>query len=244
MTFFRFAPRVFQHTAARRRLGTRIYPPPSEIEFQHTAARRRLAQTLRRCRSAAWVSTHSRPKAAGTKGKTYGIGSRVSTHSRPKAAGFMCIVFYTVNPVFQHTAARRRLDRLCRLESATKSFNTQPPEGGWERYEKYVIDYDGFNTQPPEGGWSAMMVFRTVNSMFQHTAARRRLGFIPDTLAFWHGFNTQPPEGGWQRCVYTVCRRQCFNTQPPEGGWPSPSNEWTEVSTFQHTAARRRLAKA
>ena len=32
-------------------------------------------------------------------------------------------------------------------------FNTQPPEGGWQ---KILIPFEqntGFNTQPPEGGW-------------------------------------------------------------------------------------------
>ena len=33
--------------------------------------------------------------------------------------------------LFQHTAARRRLGRRFRWDKETKSFNTQPPEGGW-----------------------------------------------------------------------------------------------------------------
>ncbi len=55
------------------------------------------------------VSTHSRPKAAGTtrRGRRYSM--TVSTHSRPKAAGkAVCI------------------DGFC-----ITGFNTQPPEGGW-----------------------------------------------------------------------------------------------------------------
>ena len=57
----------------------------------------------------AQVSTHSRPKAAG-----YGIlsvnGQPVSTHSRPKAAG-LHRAFAEYAEKFQHTAARRRLDK-------------------------------------------------------------------------------------------------------------------------------------
>ena len=56
------------------------------------------------------VSTHSRPKAAGS---SYGLEcwmDNVSTHSRPKAAGRFC-----PSPKF-----------------CTKCFNTQPPEGGRE----------------------------------------------------------------------------------------------------------------
>ena len=100
------------------------------ITFQHTAARRRLAGCIRlslplprfntQPPEGGWlfhlkakviqkkVSTHSRPKAAGSKlGLEYRF-SQVSTHSRPKAAGY---IFVSDNQTgrFQHTAARRRL---------------------------------------------------------------------------------------------------------------------------------------
>ena len=77
----------------------------------------------------------------------------VSTHSRPKAAGINHgnSLFFKM---FQHTAARRRLETdfqglslpfavsthsrpkaagggLARLRKRMASFNTQPPEGGW-----------------------------------------------------------------------------------------------------------------
>ena len=56
-----------------------------------------------------FVSTHSRPKAAGSKRRLAGIyGGNVSTHSRPKAAGNpFCSASFLSR--FQHTAARRRL---------------------------------------------------------------------------------------------------------------------------------------
>ena len=99
-----------------------------------------------------------------------------------------------------------------------------------------------FNTQPPEGGWSHADVAAERRILFQHTAARRRLGLI----WFWHPrfglvsthsrpkaagseigaaslpmlrFNTQPPEGGWNQTIKTINLWDCFNTQPPEGGW-------------------------
>ena len=55
------------------------------------------------------VSTHSRPKAAGKDLILKPPFVLVSTHSRPKAAGFFFISGFQV----------------------FKSFNTQPPEGGW-----------------------------------------------------------------------------------------------------------------
>ena len=122
----------FQHTAARRRLGTRLVLFLHALEFQHTAARRRLAGDISLIGRAALVSTHSRPKAAG-----YNLARRR---------------FATC--WFQHTAARRRLvlrtsDSFCNL----KSFNTQPPEGGWADELIYRSRNNRFNTQPPEGGW-------------------------------------------------------------------------------------------
>ena len=55
------------------------------------------------------VSTHSRPKAAGGTHQWRWLLHYVSTHSRPKAAGSRSAgVWYSA--MFQHTAARRRLE--------------------------------------------------------------------------------------------------------------------------------------
>ena len=88
-----------------------------------------------------------------------------------------------------------------------------------------------------------MWIQSTVNSVvFQHTAARRRLGSVGKPTGAKKCFNTQPPEGGWLLeidffvvvgLVSTHSRpkaagllgfhfdhlERCFNTQPPEGGW-------------------------
>ena len=100
---------MFQHTAARRRLGNfnkkmpsiwRFNTQPPEggwvVEkflshhihgFQHTAARRRLALKDTQFVISTDVSTHSRPKAAGLICHLSQFRTTVSTHSRPKAAG-------------------------------------------------------------------------------------------------------------------------------------------------------------
>ena len=102
------------------------------------------------------VSTHSRPKAAGTVKcsakrsrikfqhtaarrrleQCYGNDERlcvVSTHSRPKAAGRFGDFAVFVKYRFQHTAARRRLGQQAVKFQDGSGFNTQPPEGGWLR---------------------------------------------------------------------------------------------------------------
>ena len=80
--------------------------------------------------------------------------------------------------------------------------------------------------------------------MFQHTAARRRLVHNQNLLSlFWLvSTHSRPKAAGcikFQRWV--VC--WCFNTQPPEGGWWSIFKNIIGFFLFQHTAARRRLAR-
>ena len=67
-----------------------------------------------------------------------------------------------------------------------------------------------------------MMVFRTVNSMFQHTAARRRLVGARVGLQCFQTFQ------------HTAARRRLA------AGSPNIPN----AAKFQHTAARRRLGNA
>ena len=119
-------------------------------------------------------------------------------------------------------------------------------------------DMVGFNTQPPEGGWIIPCRFGTWYSMFQHTAARRRLDELPEeefnALLFQHTaarrrlggddgktekricFNTQPPEGGWHHRQPIRSRNAGFNTQPPEGGWvetPTCRHLWRKCFNTQ-----------
>ena len=65
--FFALGDKVFQLTAARRRLATLFVPTLADKP----------------------VSTHSRPKAAGTNSVAVKSPPIVSTHSRPKAAGLI-----------------------------------------------------------------------------------------------------------------------------------------------------------
>ena len=56
---------TFQLTAARRRLGHEVVNNRVRNLFQLTAARRRLVDRAERLDQKDYVSTHSRPKAAG-----------------------------------------------------------------------------------------------------------------------------------------------------------------------------------
>ena len=82
-----------------------------------------------------FVSTHSRPKAAALQRETANLSQDVSTHSRPKAAA-SAVSADTPSNLFQHTAARRRLQRHVTLLSIKHGFNTQPPEGGCSHFSR------------------------------------------------------------------------------------------------------------
>ena len=102
--------------------------------------------------------------------------------------------------------------------------------------------------------------------MFQHTAARRRLvrvkreGYPPYSVSthsrpkaaggsdcvvvpLGGSFNTQPPEGGWVGTASTGRPSVTVSThsRPKAAGWLNRRGRWWRWS-FQHTAARRRLA--
>ena len=67
--------------------------------------------------------------------------------------------------------------------------------------------------------------------MFQHAAARRRLGYIQALFDIINGVSTRQT------------KRLRFNTQPPEGGWHFNELLIFQSPKFQHAAARRRLAQ-
>ena len=146
--------------------------------------------------------------------------------------------------MFQHTAARRRLEFQTAYQTKRSKFQHTAAR-------RRLVENQS-NTQPMK--------------VFQHTAARRRLvtangsgiarlivsthsrpkaaGLSLNSILFTKGcFNTQPPEGGWLRCTNPLCGWTGFNTQPPEGGWRLSGCHYSTITRFQHTAARRRLAE-
>mgnify|MGYP007005207773 CR=1 FL=1 len=119
----------------------------------------------------------------------------VSTHSRPKAAGSTIYV--------------------CRLRYYC--FNTQPPEGGcFRKGFRTIFKFVSTHSRPKAAEFTGkdpeeMTIVSTHSRpkaaeglgvisedalQFQHTAARRRLGFSLFSRSISRCFNTQPPEGG------------------------------------------------
>ena len=101
----------------------------------------------------------------------------VSTHSRPKAAG-------------RSNATRQPF--------LSVSFNTQPPEGGWDAGDLKMCDAKVSTHSRPKAAGNLKSFYCRSSHSFQHTAARRRLGKRAKNAILTHFcFNTQPPEGGW-----------------------------------------------
>ena len=121
--------------------------------FQHTAARRRLGDNVWLWGLGYVVSTHSRPKAAGSSRNTLVVGGQVSTHSRPKAAGRHGFAVRICRDVSTHSRPKAAGSVCFHSSAFTLGFNTQPPEGGWIFVLIIIKKFQSFNTQPPEGGW-------------------------------------------------------------------------------------------
>ena len=80
--------------------------------------------------------------------------------------------------------------------------------------------------------------------MFQHTAARRRLGVgdSENNIRYTVSTHSRPKAAGSLHILGLINYKLCFNTQPPEGGWVFRPFQPNMHILFQHTAARRRLA--
>ena len=161
--------------------------------FQHAAARRRLG-TMQMSSNSVKVSTRSRPKAAGLrKGNTMNNQEFQHAAARRRLTSIRrgCCVISR----FQHAAARRRLFLRHLADCLQYSFNTQPPEGGCGNSVTANREYKVSTRSRPKAA-APIRASARLSLSFQHAAARRRLsrnGSIKDRIDC---FNTQPPEGG------------------------------------------------
>ena len=166
----------FQLTAARRRLVTvSRFLIPAIAWFQLTAARRRLGLPVRTTKRNPWVSTHSRPKAAGFGGLGGYRIDIVSTHSRPKAAGRVWAI----------------------LPLSPQCFNSQPPEGGWAGFSlRHAFHTVSTHSRPKAAGQKGLVIDRVAAVS---TDSRPKAAGIKSAAMRWicASFNSQPPEGGW-----------------------------------------------
>ena len=120
--------------------------------------------------------------------------------------------------MFQHTAARRRL----------------------ENKRKSILRYGGFNTQPPEGGWKTSVNQYCDTAVSTHSrpkaAGQNQLHLSHVCLVSTH---SRPKAAGGQGGEQHLGQSVSTHSRPKAAGI-TPDAQWP-LFKFQHTAARRRL---
>ena len=160
------------------------------------------------------VSTHSRPKAAGTQGNALGSATTVSTHSRPKAAGSRAESNEQVSFVSTHSRPKAAgLTHLLAGEYIRVSTHSRPKAAG---------EVPGVSR-----AWAVP---------FQLTAARRRLVRPSTAAACGHAFQLTAARRRLAAHHHHKFAETCFNSQPPEGGWSiSTANKTIIVNVSTHS---------
>ena len=190
---------MFQHTAARRRLQALGDPTAPEAMFQHTAARRRLPDLTKNFEDASLVSTHSRAEAAATEGARC-ENSQPGFNTQPRGGGCStqsatrpCVECFNTQPrgggctagellkvyeaMFQHTAARRRLRLVAQYQNKFNDVSTHSrAEAAADLIGQCELAEDMVSTHSrAEAAAFTPCKRASKKTMFQHTAARRRL---------------------------------------------------------------------
>ena len=208
--------KMFQHTAARRRLRQPTLSTPANISF-NTQPPEGGCDWLTYTFQIDPVSTHSRPKAAAHQFHIFSFRFPVSTHSRPKAAAWEVDLNFG-GKWFQHTAARRRLHRAANRAAKAKEFQHTAARRRLHlpycfKHCIIAFQHTAARRRLPIRLQSASKDFR-----FQHTAARRRLHharmFPQDKKMFQH----TAARRRLHVLIKSGCNTKSFNTQPPEGG--------------------------
>ena len=143
--------------------------------------------------------------------------------------------------VFQHTAARRRLEHRFGVQASERMFQHTAARRRLVPRHSLLGLMLCFNTQPPEGGWLFQFIPCGSLLLFQHTAARRRLAVFNAACMAATLFQHTAARRRLGNVQARRIARRSFNTQPPEGGWSCCIASCLSSMTFQHTAARRRL---
>ena len=159
---------------------------------------------------------------------------QISTHSRPKAAGGHLAGVLEAEGVSTHSESRH-----ARRDVSTHS---RPKAAGAIMATTDQPIYVSTHSRPKAAGSGRFFLTPSL-SVFQHTAARRRLANaqidLLDEQKFQHtaarrrlvftrlllflvwivSTHSRPKAAGLARILKIRPHLYCFNTQPPEGGW-------------------------
>ena len=124
--------------------------------------------------------------------------------------------------MFQHTAARRRLAIAIVFDVGDgQSFNTQPPEGGWTGAVDGAYQFVAVSTHSRP---------KAAGEVAKQSAAAAEVST-----------HSRPKAAGNSRLQYGMQFVVSTHSRPKAAG-PSKVASNTVLFSFQHTAARRRLA--
>ena len=152
----------------------------------------------------------------------YAQDAMVSTHSRPKAAG-KC----------RHRRHRKRL----------VSTHSRPKAAGSVE-DRYPADLQVSTHSRPKAAGGAAAVFGDNAAVSTHSRPKAAGHEPPRVIFAKSGFNTQPPEGGWDSLINSSAVSMDVSTHSrPKAAGSAARFTTTSCCLFQHTAARRRLAK-
>ena len=150
--------------------------------FQHTAARRRLATKTGNDGSAAKVSTHSRPKAAGYRNNAAQVQNVKFQHTAARRRLGNSVVWCRTLNMFQHTAARRRLVPSNSIITISILFQHTAARRRLVSTFIYCNLIIKFQHTAARRRLEMQAGITSYNFLFQHTAARRRLDACSLTL--------------------------------------------------------------
>ena len=146
--------KVFQHTATRRWLLSKLKPNSQFLGmFQHTATRRWLRSHYKKYHIQPLVSTHSHPKVAASLSLLANVMPPCFNTQPPEGGCDDVINKHYIDDVFQHTATRRWLPRY-HLRDMHHLLFQHTATRRW-------LQKCGHNLQ--------------IDNLFQHTATRRWL---------------------------------------------------------------------
>ena len=169
----------------------------------------------------ALVSTHSRPKAAGRLRKRQATWRQSFNTQPPEGGWFVGLGSILIGFMFQHTAARRRLAQQSQLLPHPIHVSTHSrPKAAGNDMKPIFQRRKSFNTQPPEGGWVFCGCSLEESQVSTHSRPKAA-GLLP-LCCRWSlcRFNTQPPEGGWfiPEHFQDVCFRVSTHSRPKAAG--------------------------
>ena len=166
---------VSTHSRVEAAAKKRLFSIKSIFLFQHTAAWRRLPGFCSNNAKSSSVSTHSRVEAAASL-KVIISSVLNGFNTQPRGGGCEAnIPLIKGANMFQHTAARRRLQQNARCVLWRRSFNTQPRGGGCRTAPLKQAEWSEFQHTAARRRLPERNVQFAGNAVFQHTAARRRL---------------------------------------------------------------------